>query len=287
MKASQRSISSAPRLKSNGTSFTKQSPTLDSPRIPQEPRAAPSNPMTRSTRTDRRNERLYDAALSNSQQNGDGLSIRGLAGPYVVIGQNFAPGTTAADIESAMVPTAGEIQSCRIISSSPTVIAEMVFAEKQNAEAVISTFNNKKVCVQSFLLNDRLTPRQADGRLLHLFMKQGPPSVPPSAPMAPAPKLAVEPRIAHIDLTRKESPYDRQREEYDRNRRRAEPEFQDGSYGFEAKSDRMDVDVDDRRDTWQDNRRDEGRNRDFGRERDDRRLYSDNLYPRPRGRGFR
>ena len=243
--------------------------------------------MTRSTRTDRRNERLYDAALSTSQQNGDGLSIRGLAGPYVVIGQNFAPGTTAADIESAMVPTGGEIQSCRIISSSPTVIAEMVFAEKHNAEAVISTFNNKKVCVQSFLLNDRLTPKQADGRLLHLFMKQGPPSVPPSAPMAPAPKLAVEPRIPHIDLTRKESPYDRQREEYDRNRRRAEPEFQDGSYGFEAKSDRMDVDVDDRRDTWQDNRRDEGRNRDFGRERDDRRLYSDNLYSRPRGRGFR
>lgn len=73
------------------------------------------------------------------------ISIRGTAGPYVVIGSNFAPGTTAADIESAMVPSGGEMQSCRIISSAPTVMAEMVFAEKHNAESVISTFNNKKV----------------------------------------------------------------------------------------------------------------------------------------------
>ena len=63
----------------------------------------------------------------------------------MVIGSNFAPGTTAADIESAMIPSGGEMQSCRIISSAPTVMAEMVFAEKHNAESVISTFNNKKV----------------------------------------------------------------------------------------------------------------------------------------------
>lgn len=76
---------------------------------------------------------------------GDGLSIRGLAGPYVVIGQNFAPGTTAADIESAVSAEVRGMQSCRIMSSSPTVMAEMVFAEKHNAEHVISIFNNKKV----------------------------------------------------------------------------------------------------------------------------------------------
>ena len=80
-----------------------------------------------------------------SRSLGEEISIRGTAGPYVVIGSNFAPGTTAADIESAMVPSGGEMQSCRIISSAPTVMAEMVFAEKQNAESVISTFNNKKV----------------------------------------------------------------------------------------------------------------------------------------------
>lgn len=95
---------------------------------------------------------LYNTAVTQSPRNGvasrglgEEISIRGTAGPYVVIGSNFAPGTTAADIESAMVPNGSEMQSCRIISSTPTVIAEMVFAEKHNAESVISTFNNKKV----------------------------------------------------------------------------------------------------------------------------------------------
>ena len=95
---------------------------------------------------------LYNTAVTlpprngvTSRGQGEEISIRGIAGPYVVIGSNFAPGTTAADIESAMVPSGGEMQNCRIISSAPTVMAEMVFAEKHNAESVISTFNNKKV----------------------------------------------------------------------------------------------------------------------------------------------
>lgn len=99
-----------------------------------------------------RDDLVYNMAVSQSPRNGvasrglgEEISIRGTAGPYVVLGSNFAPGTTAADIESAMVPNGSEMQSCRIISSTPTVIAEMVFAEKHNAESVISTFNNKKV----------------------------------------------------------------------------------------------------------------------------------------------
>jgi len=94
---------------------------------------------------------FYDAAVTQSPRNGnprgfgEEISIRGTAGPYVVIGSNFAPGTTAADIESAMIPSGGEMQSCRVMTSTPTVIAEMVFGEKHNAESVISTFNNKKV----------------------------------------------------------------------------------------------------------------------------------------------
>lgn len=79
---------------------------------------------------------------------GIGISIRGLAGPYVVVGSNFAPGTTAADIESAMTPIGGEITSCRVITSSPTVIAEMVFIDKSGAENVIATFNNEKVRIE-------------------------------------------------------------------------------------------------------------------------------------------
>ena len=92
---------------------------------------------------------LFEAATNKSQPKetsaGAEISIRGIAGPYIVIGSNFAPGTTAADIESAMLPVGGEMQSCRIMTAAPTVMAEMVFADKENAELVISTFNSKKV----------------------------------------------------------------------------------------------------------------------------------------------
>lgn len=149
-------------------------------------------------------------------------------------------------------------------------------------------------------------------------------------PIASAPsiqKAPVAPPAPAIDLTSSDdpSPYDIQREQSDRNRRRAEPTFQDGSFGFAATDDQMDVDADtaptptpapapvepardrrdgrresyrndrrdDRRDARYDAPRDAGRgkyydrDRDLGRPRDDRRLYSDSLYPQSRGRGFR
>jgi hypothetical protein len=86
--------------------------------------------------------------LANGSADGNGMNIRGLAGPCVVIGNNFAPGTTAADIQSAMEPVGGEMQSCRIMATSPTVIAEMSFTDKQGAEKVVATFNNQKVCLE-------------------------------------------------------------------------------------------------------------------------------------------
>lgn len=106
-----------------------------------------------------KNDLLYEAAAEpkattklTSQPQPRGLgseyNIRGSAapaGPYVVLASNFAEGTTAADIESAMMPVGGVMQSCRILTATPTVIAEMVFAERNNAENVVSTFNNKKV----------------------------------------------------------------------------------------------------------------------------------------------
>ncbi len=87
-----------------------------------------------------------------------GLSIRGLAGPYVVMAQNFAPGTTAADIESAMTPVGGIVSSCRLLKVTPIVIAEIVFESKEGADRVIETFNNQT----------------ADGRVLHVYPKIGP-----------------------------------------------------------------------------------------------------------------
>ncbi|WYZ40269.1 hypothetical protein EsH8_IV_000610 [Colletotrichum jinshuiense] len=101
-----------------------------------------------------------------------GLSIRGLAGPFAVMAQNFAPGTTAADIESAMTPVGGEMLSCRIIKTSPLIVAEMVFATKEGGDAVIATFNNQT----------------ADGRIIKVYPKPGgykEPVGPAGAPTGP------------------------------------------------------------------------------------------------------
>ncbi|KPM46273.1 hypothetical protein AK830_g333 [Neonectria ditissima] len=104
-----------------------------------------------------------------------GLTIRGLAGPYTIMGQNFAPGTSAADIESAMTPIGGEMISCKIIKEKPIIIVEMTFASREGGERVIETFNDKT----------------ADGRLIKIYPKIGgfqatekatPPSNAPSGP---------------------------------------------------------------------------------------------------------
>ena len=81
--------------------------------------------------------------------------------------------------------------------------------------------------------------------------------------------------------------YDVQREQSDLNRRRAEPEIQDGSYGFESRDEHMDVDVDNHRNNWRNDPRENERSKNVIRGRDERRLYSDDLYPRQRGRVFR
>jgi len=81
-----------------------------------------------------------------------GINIRGMGGPYKVRAQNFALGTTAADIESVMSGIGGELLSCRIVASNPTVMADLIFADKVGAENVVTTFNNKKVCLCSYLL---------------------------------------------------------------------------------------------------------------------------------------
>lgn len=164
----------------------------------------------------------------------------------MVVAKNFAPGTTAADIESAMSAVGGEITSCRIIEQLPGVVAELVFAEKSSADKVITAFDKMK----------------ADGRILHLYMKsstsqaprsnnaasKSPPFAPPDGPRSTS---------AMIDLTSKNdkddrqsasltpsqrsilspgSQYDNAREAADSTRRDArriaDPEIQDGSYGF-------------------------------------------------------
>lgn len=85
-------------------------------------------------------------AQANVGPDDDEINIRGTApGPYLVVGSNFAPGTTAADIESAMQPRGGPMLSCTLAQLLPTVTTEMIFTEKEKADNVIATFNNKKV----------------------------------------------------------------------------------------------------------------------------------------------
>ncbi|KAL9596573.1 MAG: hypothetical protein Q9219_005700 [cf. Caloplaca sp. 3 TL-2023] len=266
-----------------------------SPILPN-PRPFRDNPLSRKFDGERLSSRLARTDLASNAirqatvQDGGEISIRGAAGPYVVVGANFAPGTTAADIESAMAPIGGELLGCEITNQRPTVIAEMVFTEKAKAENVIATFNNKR----------------ADGRILRMYMRVGKPSVtikptdralPRNAPdvglpydepsaSEPPPNAPSEPRAARNGLQYEENWYSKHREQTARNRPRAEPEVQDGSYGFEAKEDRMDVDNDNRRNQYHEREKPYEHGRDMGRPREQRRLYSDDIY-RPRGRGFR
>ncbi|KAF2872226.1 hypothetical protein BDV95DRAFT_492508 [Massariosphaeria phaeospora] len=103
---------------------------------------------------------LRNNALDDDALDAPGFSIKGVAtgGPYTVIATNFAPGTTSADIEAVMVPHAGEVQSCRLLTSTPTVMVELVLGTKEGADNIIATFNNKK----------------ADGRVLYVYMKTTP-----------------------------------------------------------------------------------------------------------------
>ncbi|MBE3044905.1 hypothetical protein IMZ48_20565 [Candidatus Bathyarchaeota archaeon] len=83
---------------------------------------------------------------SQSQKKPDPeISIRRLAGPFSVLMQNFAPGTTAADIESVMTPVGGEMLSCRVVKTRPFMLAELVFGSREAGDRVIASFDGKTV----------------------------------------------------------------------------------------------------------------------------------------------
>ena len=85
-----------------------------------------------------------------------------LLGPtFHVIASNFAPGTTAADIEAAIASDTTDadgrsvLLSCYITVTRPTVAAELVFRDYNVADRVVRGYNNQR----------------ADGRLLRLVHK--------------------------------------------------------------------------------------------------------------------
>ncbi|KAL2680776.1 hypothetical protein Neosp_008379 [[Neocosmospora] mangrovei] len=121
-------------------------------------------------------------AASGASSSPMGMTIRGLAGPFTVMAQNFAPGTTAADIESAMTPVGGEMVSCRIVKTKPIMIVEMAFTSREGGERVIETFNDKTVGLpmSNYLLSlSNLLP-QADGRIIKVYPKLGATQATPS-----------------------------------------------------------------------------------------------------------
>ncbi|KAJ5172535.1 hypothetical protein N7492_005128 [Penicillium capsulatum] len=193
--------------RSASTSF--RTNTKPAPAAPARSQPKPSHPTkpskptkpTNSTQKRRSNaERLLSALESGNSQatvrQSSGLSIKGASGPFVVVGSNFAPGTTAADIQSALEPTSGPTLSCRVISHSPTVTAEIAYADKWNAENVIANYDNQR----------------ADGRLLTMKLKT---------------------TGSDTQLTHSQGSYNDQRKQADQERRRrARPSVQDGRYGF-------------------------------------------------------
>ncbi|EEP77325.1 predicted protein [Uncinocarpus reesii 1704] len=99
---------------------------------------------TRTTVTARRATR--EARLLSSALPEPDLNIKGRAmGPTAVLGSNFAPGTTAEDIQSAFEPVGGRMLRCRLVSTYPAVMAEMMFADRRGADDVVAKFNNQKV----------------------------------------------------------------------------------------------------------------------------------------------
>ncbi|KAH6687486.1 hypothetical protein F5X68DRAFT_275950 [Plectosphaerella plurivora] len=156
-------------------------------------RVSVSGPAAQKTK--QRTAKLADAIQRSGQQlaqpTNKGLSIRGLAGPFAVMAQNFAPGTTAADIESAMTPVGGEMVSCTIVKTSPMILVEMVFVSKEGGDAVIERFHNQT----------------ADGRVIKVYAKPGGYTDNNAAPSRPARQSHTDGNIVdgsngfYVDLT--------------------------------------------------------------------------------------
>ncbi|KAI1434918.1 hypothetical protein GGR50DRAFT_660097 [Xylaria sp. CBS 124048] len=153
----------AARVHQPGTTLPKARPTAPRARSDRKAKLAHAVFRTAATPAHQPQHQQQQQMKVEPQPEMAGFSIKGLAGPFAVLAQNFAPGTTAADIESALTPVGGIIISCRLVKVQPIVIAEIVFDSKEGAERVIDKFDKQN----------------ADGRLLSVFMKPGGYTPPP------------------------------------------------------------------------------------------------------------
>jgi hypothetical protein len=165
-----------------------------------------------------------NSSLRNGTGSGPGFTIKGSAKrDYIVMASNFAPGTTAEDIGSVFAPKsdAGLVQ-CQITSASPTVTAELIFDNQNGADAVVQKYNGKK----------------ADNRVLHVYHHDGPAFVPVQARATTGFAQRVGENVPissdeYMEVEREAPRQPRYQQPYTPPRsQRAEPEVQDGRYGF-------------------------------------------------------
>jgi hypothetical protein len=93
-----------------------------------------------------RDDVFFDTTQNNLKKPLAELSIRGKGDTITVIAQNFVAGTTISDIESVLAPDPSQcLLSSRLISASPTVMAELTFGSRPAAMAIVERFNNQRV----------------------------------------------------------------------------------------------------------------------------------------------
>lgn len=106
----------------------------------QNPASAPANIRNNNNGPGRGDMRVAGAAGraagGPAQRPNGGMTIRGLAGPHLVEVRGFAPGTTAGDIEEAIRNKGISVHSCRLLQSSPKVIADVLCDSKEDADRI-------------------------------------------------------------------------------------------------------------------------------------------------------
>ncbi|KAF1828664.1 hypothetical protein BDW02DRAFT_584306 [Decorospora gaudefroyi] len=64
--------------------------------------------------------------------------------PYTVVAHNFPPGTSLTNIESVVTSETGvQVLACLLISVEPTMVVELLFENKEEAEKVVERFHGQ------------------------------------------------------------------------------------------------------------------------------------------------
>ncbi|ETN37066.1 uncharacterized protein HMPREF1541_08056 [Cyphellophora europaea CBS 101466] len=214
-----------------------------------------------------------------------GLTIKGKAGPWTIIASNFAPGTTAADIEATLSRDALDSDGqngfldCRLTSTHPTVSAELVFSERAIADRIISTYNNQLADNRYLKLSYQKQQNQKQPGQKPAATSTAPPMPPVSAPVE-EPAFVEDTDMMAVEETAQPSnephPYDDEREAAAASRDRRDRESR--------RDERDDHRNDPRRDDDRDRRYND---RAYDRDYDDRPRYEGrSSYGSGRGRAY-